>query len=117
MNDAIRSLAIARWRIALALSGAVFLLYFGFIAAVAFAREAMAREIVPGLSVGILSGALVIVGAWVTTWIYVRWANEHFDRRRAEIGQGAPAAAVASSAGPEPGRNCAATTGNVSRHD
>jgi uncharacterized membrane protein (DUF485 family) len=26
-------------------------------------------------------GALVIVGAWVTTWIYVAWANRHFDAR------------------------------------
>ena len=84
--DAIRSLAAARWRIAIALSAAVFLLYFSFILAVAFARETMAFEIVPGLSLGILAGALVILGAWVTTWIYVRWANDHFDRRRAEIG-------------------------------
>jgi uncharacterized membrane protein (DUF485 family) len=85
MNDAIRSLAAARWRVAVALSIVVFLLYFGFIVAVAFAREAMARELVPGLSIGILLGALVIVGAWLTTWVYVRWANEHFDRRRDAI--------------------------------
>jgi uncharacterized membrane protein (DUF485 family) len=81
MKDEIRALAQARWRVALMLSIVVFALYFGFIFAVAFAKEAMAVEIVPGLSVGILAGALVIVGAWVTTWIYVSWANSHFDRR------------------------------------
>ena len=26
-----------------------------------------------------LVGALVIVVAWVLTWIYVRWANTHYD--------------------------------------
>jgi uncharacterized membrane protein (DUF485 family) len=81
MTDEIRALAKSRWRIAIALSTVVFLLYFGFIFAVAFAKEAMASEIVPGLSLGILLGALVIVGAFLTTWIYVAWANTHFDAR------------------------------------
>jgi uncharacterized membrane protein (DUF485 family) len=85
MNADIRALAQARWRVALILSTVVFVLYFGFIVAVAFAREAMATEVVPGLSLGILLGALVIVGAWVTTWIYVRWANSHFDSRLAAL--------------------------------
>ena len=38
-----------------------------------------ARLVVPGLSLGILLGALVIVSAWVLIWIYVRWANTHYD--------------------------------------
>lgn len=80
-DQRIRALAQARWRIAVILSSAVFALYFGFILAVAFAKERMATEIVPGLSLGILSGALVIVGAWITTWIYVHWANTHFDTK------------------------------------
>lgn len=79
--SAVRQLARARWRVAIALSTIVFLLYFGFIFAVAFAKQAMAFEIVPGLSLGILLGALVIVGAWITTWIYVSWANKHFDSK------------------------------------
>lgn len=83
MSDAgVKALARARWRIAIALSLTVFALYFGFIFAVAFAKDAMAVMLMPGLSVGMLSGALVIVGAWLTTWIYVRWANAHFDPRR-----------------------------------
>ena len=85
MNDDIHALAKARWNIAIALSIVVFVLYFGFIFAVAFAKEAMAAEIVPGLSVGILAGALVIVGAWLTTWAYVTWANKHFDTRLSAI--------------------------------
>lgn len=85
MNSEIKALARSRWRVAIALSAVVFALYFGFILAVAFAKDVMATEIAPGLSLGIFAGALVIVGAWVTTWIYVSWANRHFDARRAGI--------------------------------
>ena len=85
MHQEIQSLARARWRIAIALSVAVFKLYFGFIFAVAFAKEAIATEVIPGLSVGIILGALVIVGAWITTWIYVSWANRHFDERLSSL--------------------------------
>lgn len=88
MQNEIRAIARARWRVAIALSAAVFLLYFGFILAVAFAKDAMAVEVVPGLTWGILFGAIVIVGAWATTWIYVSWANRHFDARLSRLGAG-----------------------------
>lgn len=81
MNQEIQALVRARGRIVMVLSIVVFLLYFGFIFAVAFAKQAIAREVVPGLSIGILFGAIVIVGAWITTLIYVSWANRHFDGR------------------------------------
>lgn len=76
---ALRALARSRTRIALGLTGAVFAVYFGFILAVAFAREALGRLLVPGLSVGIALGASVIVVAWLLTWTYVRWANGRYD--------------------------------------
>ena len=45
----------------------------------------IARPLVPGLSVGILLGVLVIVASWVLIWIYVRWANRHYDRAVADL--------------------------------
>ena len=53
--------------------------YFGFILLVAFNKPLLGTLIAPGLSLGMLLGALVIVVAWVLTWIYVRWANRHYD--------------------------------------
>ena len=53
--------------------------YFGFILLVAFNKPLLGTPIVPGLSLGILLGALVIVVAWTLTWIYIRWANAHYD--------------------------------------
>ena len=78
-HDRLKALAAARERIAVRLTLAMILLYFGFIGLVAFARPAMARLVAPGLSVGILLGALVIVASWALTWTYVAWANRHYD--------------------------------------
>jgi uncharacterized membrane protein (DUF485 family) len=75
----LRALAAARWRVALALTGVMILIYFGFIALIAFDRQLLATLLAPGLSVGIVLGALVIVASWVLTFIYVRWSNVHYD--------------------------------------
>jgi uncharacterized membrane protein (DUF485 family) len=75
----LRELDRARWRIALSLTGAMILIYFGFIALVAFGRPVLAIRVMPGLSLGILLGALVIVASWILTWVYVRWANTYYD--------------------------------------
>jgi uncharacterized membrane protein (DUF485 family) len=40
----------------------------------------MGHQLVPGLSVGILLGALVILTAWGLTGIYIVWANGKYDR-------------------------------------
>ena len=74
-----------RWRIAIALTAVVVVVYFGFIALIAYQKSFMGTLIVPGLTVGILAGALVIVTAWLLTWGYVRWANTHYDARLEEL--------------------------------
>jgi len=78
--EPLREVARARTRIALWLTAAVVAVYFGFIGAVAFARPALGLLLAPGLSLGIVLGAAVIVVSWALTWVYVRWANTHYDR-------------------------------------
>jgi uncharacterized membrane protein (DUF485 family) len=78
MHD-LTSLARARWRIAIGLSACMVALYFGFVLLIAFNKELLAKRVVPGLSLGILLGVIVIVGSWLLTWVYVRWANTHYD--------------------------------------
>jgi uncharacterized membrane protein (DUF485 family) len=75
----IQRLDAARWRVAGALTIAMMVIYFGFILLVAYAKPMLTEPIVPGLSLGILLGALVIVSAWLLIWVYVRWANSHYD--------------------------------------
>jgi uncharacterized membrane protein (DUF485 family) len=82
MTDRLRSLralANQRWRISLWLTGAMMFVYFGFILLVAFNKELMGKTLIPGLSIGILLGALTIVTAWVLIYIYVRWTNNNYD--------------------------------------
>jgi len=79
VESKLRLLDQARWRMALALTSGMVLVYFGFIALVAFGRSLLAIQVIPGLSLGILLGALVIVASWLLTWVYVRWANSVYD--------------------------------------
>lgn len=84
------ALAARRWRIALSLTAAMLATYFGFVLLVAYDKPRLGQILVPGLSLGILLGALVIVVAWALTGIYVRWANRVYDTELAEIKASAP---------------------------
>jgi uncharacterized membrane protein (DUF485 family) len=88
MTDRLRSLralANQRWRISLWLTGAMMFVYFGFILLVAFNKELMGKTLIPGLSIGILLGALTIVTAWVLIYIYVRWTNNNYDNQLEDL--------------------------------
>jgi uncharacterized membrane protein (DUF485 family) len=78
-HERLRALAAAQWRIAVTLTVTMVAVYFGFILLIAYQKPLLGRLVVPGLSVGILLGALVIVASWLLTWIYVHWANTHYD--------------------------------------
>ena len=79
------ALHLRRWRLAIALTAVMVVVYFGFIALIAYQRDFVGTLLAPGLTVGILLGAMVIVIAWLLTWWYVRWANRHFDARLEEL--------------------------------
>lgn len=64
---------------ALALTLGVIVVYFGFISLIAWNKPLLGTLVVPGLSLGILLGALVIIACWGLTWVYVRWANSRYD--------------------------------------
>ncbi len=81
-------LAQKKWIISRNLSLAMMFIYFGFILLVAYNKQLMGSLIVPGLSWGILLGALVIVSVWILIYIYVRWTNNYYDRKVKQISQG-----------------------------
>jgi uncharacterized membrane protein (DUF485 family) len=76
---ALDAVAAKRWRVAMALTGAMLVVYFGFILLIAFAKDFMGRTITEGLSVGMALGVLVILSTWALTWAYVRWANRVYE--------------------------------------
>jgi len=84
-HRAVESLARAQQRLALGLTAAMLVIYLGFILLVAWAKPLLGTLLLRGLSLGTLLGALVIVSAWVLIWIYVRWANSHYDATVASL--------------------------------
>ena len=87
-SDDLRRLDAARRRVAGILTLTMMVLYFGFILLIAYAKTFLTTVIAPGLSLGILLGALVIVAAWVLILIYVRWANGRYDTAVAGLRKG-----------------------------
>jgi uncharacterized membrane protein (DUF485 family) len=87
-QQTLRDLARLRWRVAIALSALMVVIYFGFVLLVAFDKPFMGTLIVPGLSIGIVIGALVLLATWITTLFYVRWANRHVDAAVVRLGEG-----------------------------
>ena len=85
--------AAARWRLALLLTAIMTLTYVGFILLIAFNKPLLGTILMPGLSLGILLGVLLIITAWALILIYVRWTNTHYDstvaavRRARQAGQ------------------------------
>ena len=73
--------AAARWRLALLLTTAMTVIYVGFILLIAFNKPLLGTILMPGLSLGILLGVLIIITAWALIVIYVQWTNTHYDHR------------------------------------
>jgi uncharacterized membrane protein (DUF485 family) len=76
--------AAARWRLALILTAIMTIVYVGFILLIAFNKPLLGTILMPGLSLGILLGVLMIVTAWALILVYVRWTNTHYDHRVAD---------------------------------
>ena len=84
-TSTLEAVSAARWRIAISLTIAMMVVYFGFVLLVAFNKPLLGTVVTSGLSLGMLLGALVILVAWALTWTYVRWANTHYDTSLARL--------------------------------
>ena len=54
-------------------------LYFGFIALIAFNKPFLGTRISGSITIGIPIAVGTIVFSWVFTGIYIRWANSKYD--------------------------------------
>jgi uncharacterized membrane protein (DUF485 family) len=81
----LEAVSAARWRTAIVLTIAMMVVYFGFILLVAFNKSLLGTLVTRGLSLGMLMGVLVILVAWALTWVYIRWANTHYDASLANL--------------------------------
>jgi uncharacterized membrane protein (DUF485 family) len=87
-TEALTKLAVERWRVSLGLTIAMMVIYFGFILLIAYNKPLLGSLLIPGLSLGILLGALVIIAAWVLIYFYIRWTNNYYDKKVSDIQAG-----------------------------
>ncbi|KJC61982.1 membrane protein [Bradyrhizobium sp. LTSPM299] len=73
------ALARKRLSVALVLSAAMIVIYFGFMGLFAFDKPLLGTILTPGLSLCIVLGPLVIISSFLLCLIYVLWANHVFD--------------------------------------
>jgi uncharacterized membrane protein (DUF485 family) len=80
-NPKFLELKAKRSRFAWTLMAVVLTVYYVFMAIVAFAPAMMRAPIGAGwtLTIGFPIGAAIIVGAWLTTGLYIRRANGEFE--------------------------------------
>lgn len=65
--------------ISLVLTMLELVLYFGFIALIAFNKPFLGTKVSGAITIGIPIAVGTIVLSWVLTGIYVRWANTTYD--------------------------------------
>ena len=81
LNDPdFRKLSSSKDGISMTLVVLELIVYFGFIALVAFNKEFLSTKITSNMTIGIPLGIGVILVSWVFTGVYVRWANNTYDR-------------------------------------
>ena len=78
-------LVARRTRFAWALTAAMLIIYFGYIAIVAFAPQWLGVSIGGVVTLGIPVGLLVIVAAFALTALYVQRANTEYDALTRQI--------------------------------
>ncbi len=75
-----------RWSVSIVLTLLLFVLYYGYILVVAYGKPILAVKVGTYATLGIVFGAVTIVGSWLLTVVYVMWANTKL-RSRSELDQ------------------------------
>jgi uncharacterized membrane protein (DUF485 family) len=86
-NPKFAEMVSKRSRLALILSLIVLVPYYAFMMITAFNPKLLALPISEGsiITIGWPIGAVIIVGAWLTTAVYISRANGEFDKLNKEI--------------------------------
>ena len=74
-----RELSSQKNSISIVLTILELVLYFGFIALIAFKRDFLAQKLSGAITVGIPVAIGTIILSWIFTGIYIRWANSKYD--------------------------------------
>lgn len=75
-----KTLVRKRWTVSAVLTCLLFVLYYGYILLIAYDKPLLATKVGAHATLGIVLGALTIIGSWLLTVAYVVWANTSYDR-------------------------------------
>ena len=78
-DEDFKSLSSQKNTISIILTVLELVLYFGFIALIAFNKPFLSQKFSGSITVGIPIAVGTIVLSWVFTGIYIRWANSKYD--------------------------------------
>jgi uncharacterized membrane protein (DUF485 family) len=84
-SPAFHHLVARRWRVSLALTACLFVLYYGYIVLIAVNKPWLAQRMGGVTPIGIPLGVTVIIGSWILTAAYIVWANRHYDPEAARL--------------------------------
>jgi uncharacterized membrane protein (DUF485 family) len=74
-----QSLSSQKFSISVILTILELVLYFGFIALIAFNKPFLSQKLSGAITVGIPIAVGTIILSWIFTGIYIRWANNTYD--------------------------------------
>ena len=78
-DEDFKALSSQKNSISLILTVLELVLYFGFIALIAFNKPFLSEKISGAITIGIPIAVGTIVFSWIFTGIYIRWANNKYD--------------------------------------
>lgn len=84
-SDRFKNLIKKRWTFSFILLALLFVVYYGYILLVALGKDFVSQKVGVYTNVGIILTVVVIIFAWLLTFIYVMWANKVYDREVEEI--------------------------------
>jgi uncharacterized membrane protein (DUF485 family) len=74
-----QSLSSQKFAISTILTVLELVMYFGFIALIAFNKPFLSQKLSGAITIGIPIAVGTIILSWVLTGIYIRWANNTYD--------------------------------------
>ena len=75
----LHAVALRHRRVSLSLAGTLMGLYVVFMLLISYARPVLGTLLAPGISLGLVLGAGMIVFSWLLACGYVFWANRYHD--------------------------------------
>src|SRR4030066_1675496 len=78
-DESFKSLSSQKNTISIILTILELVLYFGFIALIAFNKPFLSQKLSGAITIGIPIAVGTIILSWIFTGIYIRWANNTYD--------------------------------------